>query len=61
MRNNHFDHNFNPRHLLSKGALARLTNSDGLTAEVNLIIKMKIVIMKTLINIKSFIMMMVTR
>ena len=31
------DHNFDLRHLLSKGALARLTNSDGLTAEVNLI------------------------
>ena len=31
------DHNFDLRHLLSKGALARLTNSDGLTAEVNLV------------------------
>ena len=26
---------FDRRHLLSKGALARLTNSDGLTAEVS--------------------------
>ena len=33
----YLDHDFHPRHLLSKGALARLTNSDGLTAEVDLI------------------------
>ena len=33
----YLDHDSDPRHLLSKGALARLTNSDGLTAEVDLI------------------------
>ena len=49
-----------PRHLLSKGALARLTNSDGLTAEVDLIkISMMITSILTMITmIRTYLMIM---
>ena len=65
MRQNHCDQNLDRRHLLSKGALARVTNSDGLTAEVNLMktITMITSIIVIMINTNSLIMimMMITR
>ena len=48
----YLNYDSNPRHLLSKGALARLTNSDGLTAEVDLMIIMMINMMIIMMIIK---------